>query len=219
MDNRCIAILLISTLLIIYVLCCNNSKRFQHNTRIKVNKQSYEYVSQYRHQLLSNVAKLLDDLDIKYVISHGNLLEYVRGEPIYHDDDIDLRFDINDFWKWERYCKNLNNRLDDKYNLKYDKRIFNPKRQLYDGIQIRLIKFMNTDNIKEFNMDIHCDLVASKVPHRTWMNYHIDYSNLRKIKYLGTNTYAPSLYDSDYVLKTNYGKNYIKPNYKTYNIE
>ena len=213
MSNRCIAFLLISALLliIIYILC--KDRRYQHNFKVKVNKQSYEYVTQYRHQLLSNIAKLLDNLDIKYVISHGNLIEYVRGKPIYHDDDIDLRFDINDFWKWERYCKNLNNLLDYKYNLKYDHRIFDTKKQLYNGIQVKLIEFINTNNIKEFNMDIHCDLVASNVGSKIWKDYNIDYSNIRKIKYLGVNTYAPSHHDYDYVLKKEYGKKYMIPNY------
>ena len=98
---------------------------FQHNKKIMVNKESYKYVYQVRQQILNNIDKLLNKLNIKYVISHGNLIEYTRGKKIYHDDDIDIRMDINDLDKWISYCKNLNSLYDYDYNLKYDNRIFN----------------------------------------------------------------------------------------------
>ena len=189
--------------------------RFQHNFKVKVDKETYEYVRQYKSQLLFNIDKLLDDLNIKYVIAHGNLIEYVRNKPIYHDDDLDIRFDVDDFWKWEKYCKDLNNVDDYKYNLKYDHRIFDIEKQLFNGIQIRLIKFMNPDNIKEFNLDIHCDLVASRVDKKdSWMDYYIDYSKLRRVNFLEVDTYVPSEDDTDRILTKQYGKNYIIPNYK-----
>ena len=41
-------------------------------------------------------------LNIKFVIDGGNLLEYTRGKMIQRDNDIDIRFDINDFQKWKK---------------------------------------------------------------------------------------------------------------------
>lgn len=41
------------------------------------------------------IGKLLNSIVIlcEYV-AHGTLLEYERGQPIYHDDDLDIRFDL-----------------------------------------------------------------------------------------------------------------------------
>lgn len=60
-------------------------------------------------------------------------------------------------------------------------------------------------------MNIHCDLVANIVSSTFWMNYNIDYNNLRKIVYLGVNTYAPNKNDTIKVLQDQYGKDYLIP--------
>ena len=68
------------------------------------------------------------------------------------------------------------------YNLNFDSRFKIIKNQLYNGIQARLIKFNNKNNIKEFpGMDIHLDLVCSIVENKFWMDYKIDFNNLQKL--------------------------------------
>jgi len=183
--------------------------RFQHNKHIKITPISYNYVKEYKKQLIFNITKLLNVLDIKFVISHGNLIEYERGLPIHQDDDLDIRMNIKDFPKWEKFCKE--NKKETKYNLVFDGRFKKLDSQKYNGIQCQLIKFNNKKNIKEFKMNIHCDLIVSRVGTSFWMDYNINYYDLRKIKYLGVNTYAPNKDDTKRVLKKQYGKNYLKP--------
>ena len=195
-----------------------SNKKYFHNETIIVNKHTYSYVYNYKKQLLYNISNLLTTLNIKFVISHGNLLEYTRDKLIYHDDDLDIRLNISDKEKWSDYCKN-NSRESQKYNLIFDHRFKNIGKQLYNGIQARLLKFNNPNNIPEIKMDIHLDLVFNKVKlKKIWKDYSIDYNNLRKVKYLGINTFAPNLKDTHLVLKKEYSKKYIKPNYKPYNL-
>ena len=193
---------------------------FQHNKKTIVTKESYKYVSNVKQQLLNNIVKLLNKLNIKYVLSHGNLIEIIRKKKIYHDDDIDIRMDIDDLNKWKNYCYNLNSLYDYEFNLKYDSRIFNINKQKYNGIQVWLIKFNNKNNIKEFNMDIHCDLVFNKVGYnKFWHDYNIDFNNRKKIKFLDVNTHIPSDNDTKKMLEYGYGANYMVPNYKLYNLD
>ena len=108
--------------------------------------------------------------DIKFVIAHGNLIEYERQKPIIHDDDIDIRFDINDFKKWVKYCSSLKNNTDIKNNLVFDDRLNVPDKQLYNGIQVRLYKFYIKQSVYEG--DIYCDLTANKVIKKnSWIDY------------------------------------------------
>ena len=140
------------------------------------------------------------------------------GKKIYHDDDIDIRVDLNDFSKWVSYCKKLNNLNDYKYNLRYDNRIFNINKQIYNGIQVRLIKFKNNNNIKEYDMDIHCDLVFNIVGNKFWVDYNLDYNKRLRVKYLDVDTYVPNKKNIEYLLNKEYGKDYIKPNYRLYKL-
>lgn len=181
---------------------------FQHN-KLKITKESYTYVFEYKQQLLYSITKLLNDLGIKFVISHGNLIEFTRNKPIYHDDDLDIRFNKNDFYKWENFCNN-NNKILPKYNLKFDHRFKDFHKQIYNGIQCRLIKFYNKNNINEYEMNLHCDLVANIVGNKFWPDYNINYNSLRKIKYLSVETFAPSIKDTHKVLSKQYG-NYLIP--------
>jgi len=164
----------------------------------------------YKKQLLYNITKLLDKLNIQFVISHGNLIEYERQKPIYHDDDLDIRMNVNDLEKWSKFC-NENDMILPEYNLKFDGRFKKINLQLINGIQCRLIHFYNKYKIPVYKMNIHCDLVANIVSSKFWMNYNIDYNNLRKIVYLGVNTYAPNKNDTIKVLQDQYGKDYLIP--------
>jgi hypothetical protein len=186
---------------------------YQHNKNIIITKNNYEYVREYKKQLLNNITLLLNDLDIKFVISHGNLIEYIRGEPIYHDDDIDIRFFHGDIYKWEKYCYELHEIYDKKYNLEYDNRIKNFDNQKYNEIQISLINFHNFKNINIYpDIKIHADLVSSRVISDFWMNYEIDYDNLEYINYLDyldIKTCAPNRDNSFKILSQQYSNNFI----------
>lgn len=184
--------------------------KFQHNRDIEINKNSYRYMFLYKKQLLYNITKLLDKLNIQFVISHGNLIEYERQKPIYHDDDLDIRMNVNDLEKWSKFC-NENDMILPEYNLKFDGRFKKINLQLINGVQCKLIHFYNKYKIPVYKMNIHCDLVANIVSSKFWMNYNIDYNNLRKIVYLGVNTYAPNKNDTIKVLQNQYGKDYLIP--------
>jgi mannosyltransferase OCH1-like enzyme len=192
---------------------------FQHNNKIVITKDSYKYVKEVKKQLLKNVTSLLHNLNIKYVIGHGNLLDFERSDPpIYHDDDIDLRLDIRDINKWISYCNSMVSNIDYKYNIKYDNRIKDTEQQKINGIQLRLLEFKNPFIIEEYNVDVHVDLVFNRVKNKFWKDYDINYNNLRDIEYLGINCTAPSKEDTHKMLSEQYGKKYIIPNYELYTI-
>jgi phosphorylcholine metabolism protein LicD len=153
-------------------------------------------------------------LKIKFVISHGNLIEYVRNKYIFQDDDLDIRFDVRDQEKWYSFCSNENN--NNFYNLAFDNRFNNINKQMYNGIQARLIHFENKNDITEYpNMDIHIDLVCSNISIRPWCTYDINFDKIRLIKYLNIDTYCPSEIDTIQVLTKEYGSRYMKPNERT----
>lgn len=237
---------------------------FQHNTHIEVTKESYEYVKKYKRELVKNITNLFYDLGIRFVISHGNLIECERGRPIYHDDDVDIRFCKRDIYKWIKYIKSLDDMTDKKYNMRFrspvlsvlphtlskkefcDFRYSNPiARKHCSSIERLLSRFafsadeyhwkqahlLNYDNDIS-KVDIHLDIVVSCVEsfdiitqenildykRKFWRDYNINFNKLRKIEYLGVDTYAPSCKDTRLVLANQYGKNYIIPNYKEYDI-
>ena len=186
---------------------------YQHNTKYHINNETYKYVYEYKKQLLKHVTDLLNNLKIRFVIANGSLIEYVRGKPIYHDDDVDIRFCADDFDKWEKYY-NAGNK-NDIYNLNIsDISIFDQRRK---GVQITLLNFDNSENIETFpDMDIHCDLVSSSIRYgkKTWRVYNINFDNLNKISFYDIDTYAPNDKDTEMVLVDEYGPNYMIPNKK-----
>ena len=190
---------------------------FQHNNVI-VTKESFRYVLEYKKQLLKNITNLLHKLNIKFVIGHGNLIEYVRNKFIFHDDDIDIRMCMDDLNKWKKYCKNLNKLEDKNFNLKFDERIFDMGKQLFNGIQVELIKFKNDNKIREYKMGIHCDLVFDKVGSGVWIDYDIDFKKIKLTKYFGSKVYVPCKKDTHKVLSKEYGKSYMIPNFRNYDI-
>ena len=190
----------------------NKPTTFQHNSNIKITKKSLRYTQEYKKQLLFCISKLLFDLDIKFTISHGSLLEHIRGKLIQHDDDIDIRFHIGDFDKWIKFCNSCQSSSLQKYNLNFDYRFHDAQKQINDGIQCWLLRFNNPRGMKTFEkMDIHCDLVCSIVHSTFWTIYDIDFSKLQKVLYLGVETSMPSYDDSVYILKKSYGENYLTP--------
>jgi len=194
---------------------------YQHNKNIEINSQTFQYVQEYKRQLINNITQLLNEIDVKFVISHGNLIEYSRGETIYHDDDLDIRFNVDDITKWQHFCNNpinydriKNGFFLQKYNLRFDHRFDNIQKQKQNGIQCKLIHFDNKNNIDTFEMDIHGDFVCSVVETNFWMNYNINFYNLKEIEYLNVKTFAPNDKDTHRVLKNQYGESYLIPKIK-----
>ena len=108
------------------------------------------------------------------------------------------------------------------YNLIFDSRWSNPERQKKNGIQVRLIKFKSIDLNHEkiiLNMDIHADIIPDFINSSVWPKTNVNLNKLRKIKLWGIDTYAPSVEDTVRILQNEYGKDYIKPIVKNYNLK
>ncbi len=185
-----------------------NINHYQHNKNIIITKENYNYVYEYKKQLLSCITKLLNDINVKFVIGHGNLLEYTRGSPIYHDDDIDIRYNYEDENKLLEYL-NQNNYNGLNYNLNIHKGTTMHIRRLTKNsyfFQIHLNKFENKLNINTYNMSINLDLCSNLNRDRTFPGYDINFNNIRKIKLYEIDTYAPSIEDTHKVLSMEYRK-------------
>jgi len=186
---------------------------YQHNDHVQVTAKSFAYVLGCKTQLLEGISRLLDSLGIGYVISDGNLLEYTRNSFIHHDDDIDIRMDIRGLSKWREYCSNPSNRVNHKYNLRFDDRFTDMQQQEYNGIQCRLIEFSDKHGIAQPDIDVHMDLVFNTVGMNDfWKDYDLDYDKVRRIRYLGVATCAPSEEDSIRLLSQGYGDDFLTPN-------
>jgi hypothetical protein len=184
---------------------------FQHNKTWRITNKTYSYVYEYKRELLSNLTRLLDDVGIRFVISHGNLIELARGTPIYHDDDLDLRFDERDFDKWMAFCQKPDvEEVMPEYNLVFDGRLKDAAAQKYNGIQVGLVQFAYDGCDRCASMDIYADLVASRVQTNMWPAYDIDFDNVRDVRFMGVATHAPSEADADAVLRKQYG-DYTRP--------
>ena len=213
MNPNNIIIIILFIFFFIYLLCFfkkkgRKCKYFQHNSKYKITFESYKYVKNYKKELIRNITNLLNDLNIKFSIADGLLLEYHRGKPIYQDDDVDIRFDNNDFHKWENFC-NKNNKKLDKYNLIFDDRFTNIKQQKINGIQCSLINFKGDSKYK--NLKVLVDLVSSNVENKFWVDFNINFNNLRKVKIYDVETFIPSKEDTIKYLKFFYGSDYIIP--------
>ena len=53
-----------------------------------------------------------------------------------------------------------------------------------------------------------------RITSNTWLNYDINFSQLRRITYLGIDTWGPSKIDAMRILETEYGNNYLIPDKK-----
>ena len=202
--------------------------KFQH-TKVLVTDKTLKYVRLYKKELLKRITKVLHVNNIQYIISHGNLIEYTRGEPILHDDDIDIRFNNKDFNKWEKYCLTLIEKngkyYDYKNSLIYDGRAIDFDRQKNNGIQIILyienIVNINNEDLKILKEcpdkklidNIHIDLVVCNAISSFWSNQcNVFNEPLRKITYLEVpNVSIPSVKMTKKILIKDYGDDYIIP--------
>lgn len=208
----------------------SNTLYFQHNNKIEVNEKTYNYVREYKKILLSKVVNILKKKNIKFVISGGNLLEYYRKDIIYQDDDIDIRFDYNDFNKWFNYCltlkkdKDTGHFYDIKKGIKLCHRTNQKNKQLQNGLQIWLIpeKFKKLEKYKEYfnKLDLHMDVVSSYLPFKKgnfWPDVQYFFnSELQIVKYLDTKVYIPNESNINKYLKDTYKETYMEPTYQVY---
>jgi len=198
---------------------------FRHS-KVPITNGTLLYVMLYKQALLYYITKILDKYNIRYFLSNGNLLEYIRGKIIRHDDDVDIRIYEEDFPKWMKYCMTLtkinNNYTDTDNILLFDYRAHNPKWQHYNGIQI----ILNVPNIPNetfnklhtmyknaFNNGIHLDVVPSNcVIHKTWKNQsYVFKDTLRKVSHLNVEVSIPSKTMTHIVLTHSYGPDYMIP--------
>ena len=173
---------------------------FQHNTDVLVTVESYEYVKIYKSIILSKLVKIFNNNNIRYFISDGNLLEYIRGKTNYQDDDIDIRIHKDDM-----------NKLNGKLNTDDD--LIIPE-NLIDWNQIRL-NSKNIDELKNYDkyfMDIHVDIVDSSHDCKIFSNVeYIFEEDFKKDKYLGIDVNIPNEKFIDSYLSNLYGKKYKSP--------
>jgi hypothetical protein len=177
--------------------------RFQHSKLI-INEERYNTIREHKRVLLKNITNVLHKLDIKYVIAHGNLLEYVRGSPIVQDDDLDIRFDVRDIKKWVKYVSSLKNNKDPNNKLFIKKRLSN-------YYVIRLNSLEKCSFLTVFSG--FCDFVSNDLNDETFNLYDVFDKPLRKINYMDIETYVPDKDSTHKVLKDEYGENYIIPIY------
>lgn len=185
---------------------------FYHSNTIPVSKESYAYVRKVLHELLYKTDKILRELGCRYTISHGSLIEYQRGAPIYHDDDIDIRVDSRDFHRVRAYIGGAV-KIDEANNVTFTKYWGDPNWYHVDLITREHDPYFNK------NFPISLDLVTSNsCSNGFWERYDIDFDNLRCVKFMDIDTFAPSETDTHKVLLNGYGANYLRPNYEPYEL-
>ena len=200
-----------------------NRRLLYDHTLVPVTSENIKTVTKLRKTLLKRMLRVLKKYNIDYVISHGNLIEAVRGSPIIQDDDIDIRIASYSFDNWMKYCKSLgSDGIDRKNGLILDHRVHDREKQKYNGIQLflldpeKIVKNMNT----KFK-DIHVDVVVSNCGSSFWINYDSSFlTPPKEITYMGIKgVKIPADYNviSD-LLRKDYGKDFIVPLKKSFEI-
>jgi len=182
---------------------------FQHS-QFPITEQTFRKVTEVRHQLLKGVVSALEDEEIRYVLTGGNLLEFTRGKKIVQDDDLDLRIHRADLNKWMRYCRVA--QTDQVRNLDLtDGRRLSVDQQRFNGFQVGLLHYDET--LKEVEpVQVHADVVASVVGTDFWPDVDYLFSQpRRRVNYLGVEVMLPSVELTRKYLTRVYGKNYLVP--------
>ena len=157
--------------------------------------------------MLKNISKLLNDINIKFVLSFKNLLEYYINKNIYDLDQLYIRFNIDDI-------KKLNNQLQDKLEQKYNLELVDNNSNIFT---IKLNKYKDDLGCKEYpNININLYLISHFIENNNYLNYDINFLNLESTKYLEINTYIPNSIQIVDILKKEFGYNFIE-NYKLIN--
>lgn len=195
-----------------------------HRNDVKITEENFIQIHNQKVKAIDSIHKLFEQLKIKYVISHGDLIQYVRKKPIYHDDDVDIRICINDVNKLYDYFESLpkirdiycfsesdikklklsyDGKYDKQFDLYYDNRANFKDRFLYNGIQSKFLTIY-----KPFNFTF--DLVPSIAGTDFWLDYHINWLKIKKVNCYDIYFYVPSDEDTHKVLSMQYG-DYINP--------
>jgi len=202
-------LLVVFALLFIRSIISKEKFTFQHS-KFPITEQTFRKVTEVRHQLLKGIVSVLEDEEIRYALTDGNLLEFTRGKKIVQDDDLDLRIHKDDLHKWMRYCRVC--QTDQARNLDLtDGRRLSIDQQLFNGFQVRLLNYDET--LKEVEpVQVHADVVASVVGTDFWPDVDYLFSQpRRRVNYLGVEVMLPSVELTREYLTRQYGENYLVP--------
>jgi len=187
---------------VLYCFCGAHRYRYQHSG-IEITESNYRVVTDIRRRLVAGVASALEEHGVRYVISHGNLLELTRGRRIVHDDDVDIRIHKEDMGKWMRYCVDSGEADAERGLSLKDPRRTSESKQKENGIQITLLDDQHEE------LGVHADVVASSVPN---IDYDLAFSSPpRRVTYLGVPAWAPGEEATDALLAREYGESYLIP--------
>lgn len=210
--------------------------KFQHNKHTTVTRPVFQAVAKRKLAMLNRIDQLMHDAGVRYTIGYGGLLENVRGDTIYQDDDLDIIFATHDLAKWEAFCKQHDQKyIGDTYNLDVDARWSDCFSQRRNGLQLRLAHPQHEDGFGEVGdaqdaqnaliqankLDIHADIISDMVRAPPWILPDIDFSKLARttIDYKGegvdgsASVAVPSHADAEKFLEAMYGKSWKVPLY------
>ena len=186
--------------------------RYDHAPWKLLTEARIEKVFRDKLSLLRRIDTMMNTAGVAYTISHGTLLEFARGMPIYHDDDIDVIFSAYDRARWERFClAHSREDMEKQFGVKFDDRQHDIWKQRRDGCQLFLVD-------PQSDVTVHADLVSENVHVAcVWLLHSVDFKRLRRveIKYPGINETATvscmSREDSRRFLRIEYGPRWRVP--------
>ena len=150
--------------------------------------------------LLKKIVNLLNELKIKWFITSGTLLGYMRNNKfILWDDDIDIRSFSQDHDKLISYINSLEYKNNYRYSSKFNL-YFNQSTQGKDWFQI--------SNKSDFL--IHADIVNQSFKSSLWKNENfISKIEIGRLEDINVN--VPLEVDAIKVLTNSYGNNWFVP--------
>ena len=198
----CVAIAL---LVLVWARRSRGGYRYQH-CDVLITEKNYAVVTDTRRRLIAGVTSALERHRVRYVLGHGNLLEFVRGEPIVHDDDVDIRIHRDDLDRWMGYCLEAGEKDEARALSLRDARRTDRGAQARNGMQLWLLDDPHP------HFDVHVDVVSSTVPDPVWIDYHPAFETpLRRTTYLGVLVWVPSAEAARKLLIQEYGIDYLVP--------
>eukprot|EP00746_Dinoflagellata_sp_MGD_P102997 gnl/MRDRNA2_/MRDRNA2_42400_c0_seq1.p1 gnl/MRDRNA2_/MRDRNA2_42400_c0~~gnl/MRDRNA2_/MRDRNA2_42400_c0_seq1.p1 ORF type:complete len:350 (-),score=31.94 gnl/MRDRNA2_/MRDRNA2_42400_c0_seq1:436-1485(-) len=203
---------------------CTQNRRplvFQHS-RIPVTRDGLHQVQMAKKKLLQGVVLILEEIGIPYVIMDGALLEYLRGQTIVHDDDLDIRYENEDCAKIANYSRKLNFSRGEYFHVQhgivFDGRLASCDSeeggQLHNGVQARLDEHASLGFEYDAKFQVHLDLVPAIVhedSRHLWRNAPDVFFNPERAVFLGVKVWKPNPHEAQRYLRRKYRGNYMVP--------